>query len=77
MGKVVILSTGGTIAMDRTATSEHPVPSLQGQDFQQRLAQHLPDDLAGSRYYEPGDQGFEQEIARRLEQWGKGKAKRP
>jgi L-asparaginase len=45
MGKVVILSTGGTIAMDRTATSEHPVPSLQGQDFQQRLAQHLPDDL--------------------------------
>ena len=45
MGKVVILSTGGTIAMDRTATSEHPVPSLQGQDFQRRLAQHLPDDL--------------------------------
>ena len=45
MGKVVILSTGGTIAMDRTASSEHPVPSLQGQDFQQRLAQHLPDDL--------------------------------
>ncbi|MEE8349896.1 MAG: asparaginase [Acidobacteriota bacterium] len=42
MGKVVILSTGGTIAMDRTSTSEHPVPSLKGQDFQQRLAQHLP-----------------------------------
>jgi L-asparaginase len=45
MGKVMILSTGGTIAMDRTSTSEHPVPSLKGQDFQQRLAQHLPDDL--------------------------------
>ena len=45
MGKVAILSTGGTIAMDRTSTSEHPVPSLKGQDFQQRLAQHLPDDL--------------------------------
>jgi L-asparaginase len=45
MGKVMILSTGGTIAMDRTSTSEYPVPSLKGQDFQQRLAQHLPDDL--------------------------------
>ncbi len=45
MAKVVILSTGGTIAMDRTATSEHPVPSLQGRDFQQRLSQHLPHDL--------------------------------
>jgi L-asparaginase len=45
MGKVVILSTGGTIAMDRTSTSEHPIPSLKGQDFQQLLAQHLPGDL--------------------------------
>lgn len=45
MRKVGILSTGGTIAMDRTSTSEHPVPSLTSQDFQQRLTQHLPDDL--------------------------------
>lgn len=45
MRRVVILSTGGTIAMDRTSTSEHPVPSLQGQDLLQRLAQHLPGDL--------------------------------
>ena len=45
MGKVVILSTGGTIAMDRTSTSEHPIPSLKGQDFQRHLAQHLPGEL--------------------------------
>ena len=48
-----------------------------GFDQHQVEQQHLPDDLAGSRYYEPGDQGFEQEVARRVGQWGKGKAKRP
>ncbi|MFP3975147.1 MAG: replication-associated recombination protein A [Dehalococcoidia bacterium] len=31
--------------------------------------QNLPDSLQGRKYYEPGDQGFETEIARRLEGW--------
>ncbi|MFZ5875032.1 MAG: replication-associated recombination protein A [Nitrospirota bacterium] len=33
--------------------------------------QYLPDELAGRRYYDPGDQGYEREIARRLEAWRK------
>ena len=45
MGKVVILSTGGTIAMDQTASSSHPVPSLTGRDFEQQLASHFPTDI--------------------------------
>ncbi len=45
MGKVVILSTGGTIAMDQTAGSSHPVPSLTGRDFEQQLASQFPTDL--------------------------------
>ena len=39
--------------------------------------QHLPDDLAGSRYYEPGTEGFEQELRKRLEQWGKRGSQKP
>lgn len=31
--------------------------------------QNLPDSLQGKRYYTPGDQGFEKEIARRLKAW--------
>ncbi len=45
MGKVVILSTGGTIAMDQTASSSYPVPSLTGRDFEQQLASHFPTDI--------------------------------
>lgn len=45
MGKVVILSTGGTIAMDRTASSSHPIPSLKGEDFERQLASHFPKDI--------------------------------
>jgi len=45
MGKVVILSTGGTIAMDQTASSSHPVPSLTGRDFEQQLASQFPTDF--------------------------------
>ncbi|MCL5962098.1 MAG: replication-associated recombination protein A [Chloroflexi bacterium] len=33
--------------------------------------QHLPDNLSGTRYYEPGDAGYEQEVRRRLEEWRK------
>jgi putative ATPase len=33
--------------------------------------QHLPDELVGRRFYEPGDQGFEAEIGRRLKAWEK------
>jgi putative ATPase len=31
--------------------------------------QNLPDSLQGKRYYEPGDQGYEKEIADRLKKW--------
>ena len=37
--------------------------------------QNLPDELAGKRFYEPGDQGYEQTVRERLEAWW-GKAKR-
>jgi putative ATPase len=30
---------------------------------------HLPDELKGSRYYHPSDQGFEARIAERMERW--------
>jgi len=30
---------------------------------------HLPDALAGRRYYRPTDRGLEAELARRLEAW--------
>ena len=32
---------------------------------------HLPEELAGRRFYQPGTQGYEAEIAKRLESWGK------
>ncbi len=32
-------------------------------------AQYLPDDLAGARFFQPGDQGFEKTIRQRLEIW--------
>jgi putative ATPase len=31
--------------------------------------QYLPDELAGRRYYDPGDQGYERDIRRRLNGW--------
>ena len=31
--------------------------------------QYLPDELAGIRFFQPSDQGIEQEIAQRLEEW--------
>jgi len=31
--------------------------------------QHLPDSIAGNVYYEPGDEGFEKEIKKRLNKW--------
>ena len=31
--------------------------------------QNLPDSLKGRRYYEPGDQGYETEVAERLKRW--------
>jgi len=33
--------------------------------------EHLPKELRGRKYFKPGDQGFEKEIARRLEFWRK------
>ncbi len=37
--------------------------------------ENLPPNLKGRRYYEPGDQGFEAEVAERLERWW-GEAKK-
>ncbi|MBI2854719.1 MAG: replication-associated recombination protein A [Chloroflexi bacterium] len=31
--------------------------------------QHLPDNLQGRRYYQPGEKGFEAEVRKRLAQW--------
>jgi len=39
--------------------------------------QYLPDALRGKRFYEPGDQGYEREIAARLARWRKGKSDKP
>jgi putative ATPase len=40
-------------------------------DEQGRIAdqQHLPDELVGRRFYEPTDEGFEAEIAKRMKAW--------
>jgi putative ATPase len=38
--------------------------------------QHLPDELAGKRFYEPTSEGFEAEIARRMKAWEAAIAKR-
>jgi putative ATPase len=35
--------------------------------------QNLPDSLQGKRYYSPSDQGYEKEIAERIEAWWQGK----
>ena len=31
--------------------------------------QHLPDSLAGRRFYEPTERGYEAEVARRMKEW--------
>jgi putative ATPase len=36
----------------------------------------LPESLAGRKYYQPTDRGFEKEIKRRLEGWDKIKDER-
>ena len=36
--------------------------------------QYLPDHLLGKNFYKPSDQGFEEQIARRVEQWRKDQA---
>ena len=43
MGKIRILSTGGTIAMKRAAPEEGAVPTLTGAELRSRLSPDLPD----------------------------------
>ncbi len=40
-------------------------------DYEDNFApmQNLPDSLKGRRYYRPGDQGYEPEVAERLKRW--------
>ena len=60
-----------------------PTPLMKGLGYgagyryahaeQGRIAdqQHLPDELEGRRFYEPTEEGFEAEIARRMKSWEK------
>ncbi len=43
MGKIRILSTGGTIAMQKTGPEEGAVPTLTGAELRSRLSPELPD----------------------------------
>ena len=47
-------------------------------DQEGRIAdqQHLPDELIGRRFYEPSEEGYEAEIARRMREWEKLLAQR-
>jgi putative ATPase len=45
-----------------------PEAIAAGQDY-------LPETLRGAHWYEPGDQGFEREIAERLARWKELRAK--
>jgi putative ATPase len=40
-------------------------------DFDEAVVeqQHLPDNIAGHRYYEPTTRGYEQEVGSRLRRW--------
>ncbi|BAS28454.1 replication-associated recombination protein A [Limnochorda pilosa] len=38
---------------------------------------YLPENLAGRRYYEPSDQGYEKQLARRLAAWREGRSPEP
>jgi len=31
--------------------------------------QHLPDELAGRRFYQPTERGYEAEVAKRMREW--------
>jgi len=39
--------------------------------------QNLPDSLKGRRYYKPGDQGYEQQVADRLRKWWGARSPEP
>jgi replication-associated recombination protein RarA len=47
---------------------------FQGDDVAQ---QYLPDEVAGHRYYVPGDQGYEATIAARMEARAQARTERP
>ncbi len=52
-----------------------PVPhDYEGDDIEQ---QYLPDELVGSRYYFPNDQGQEANIAARMEARARARAQKP
>lgn len=73
-----------TIAMPVPIHLRNPVTDLMGElgygkdykyahDFPQHFVKqdHLPDNLKGNKYYQPGDFGFEKEIKKRMEYWEK------
>jgi len=77
-----------TIAMPVPIHLRNPVTDLMGDlgygkdykyahDFPQHFVKqdHLPDNLKGNKYYQPGEFGFEKEIKKRMEYWEKLKNK--
>jgi putative ATPase len=54
----------------------HGAGYLYPHSFQDHFVpqQYLPDHLLGKNFYKPSDQGFEEQIARRVEQWRKDQA---
>ena len=73
-----------TIAMPVPIHLRNPVTDLMGDlgygkdykyahDFPQHFVKqdHLPDNLKGNKYYQPGEFGFEKEIKKRMEYWEK------
>ena len=41
------------------------------------MADYLPESLRGQRFYQPGDHGYEKEIAKRLDGWRRAEPPRP
>jgi putative ATPase len=39
--------------------------------------QNLPEEIRGKRFYEPGDQGYEKEVSKRIESWWRNEHKNP
>jgi putative ATPase len=37
--------------------------------------QYLPDSVAGTRFYQPSDQGYEEQVRQRLQRWREAQAR--
>jgi len=57
----------GKIGYGKDYKYAHKFPQSEYGGFAQQ--EHLPDNLKGTKYYEPSDYGFEKEIKKRMEYW--------